>query len=55
MWYYFENKLDHYKYIYIQSDTWDTQYYIQVSIQAVSHTKCNVNYINKSSSMQKEQ
>ena len=28
-------------YIYTQSDTWDTQYYIQVSIQGVSHTKCN--------------
>ena len=59
MWYYFENKLDHYIYIYIyiyiQSDTWDTQYYVKVSIQGVSHTKCNVNYINKSSSMQKEQ
>ena len=39
MWYYFENKLDHY--IYTQSNTWDTQYYIQVSIQGVSHTKCN--------------
>ena len=36
MWYYFENKLDH-----IHSDTQDTLYYIQVSIQGVSHTKCN--------------
>ena len=41
MWYYFENKLGHYIYIYTWSDTWDTQYYIQVSIQGVSHTKCN--------------
>ena len=50
----FWNKLDHH--IYIHSDTWDILYYIQVSIQGVSHTKCNaINYINKSSSMQKEQ
>ena len=30
-----------YIYTYIQSDTWDTQYYIQVSIQGVSNTRCN--------------
>ena len=26
-------------YIYIYTYTWDTQYYVQVSIQGVSHTK----------------
>ena len=42
--------------MYIYSDTRDTLYYIQVGIQGVSHIKYNANnYINKSSSMQKEQ
>ena len=56
MWYYLKTNLIIYIYIYIyiytHSDTQDTLYYIQVSIQGVSHTKCNA---NKSSSMQKEQ
>ena len=45
-----------YTHIYIHSDTRDTLYYVQVGIQGVSHIKYNANnYINKSSSMQKEQ
>ena len=45
-----------YTYIYVYSDTQDTLYYVQVGFQRVSHIKYNANnYINKSSSMQKEQ
>ena len=61
VWYYLKQTRSHiymyiYIYIYIYLDTQDTLYYVQVSIQRVSHTKCNaINCINKSSSMQKEQ
>ena len=47
MWHYLKQTRSHiyiYIYIYIHSDTQDTLYYIQVSIQGVSHTKCNAIY-----------
>ena len=37
MWYYLKQTRS-YIYIYIHSDTRDTLYYVQVSIQGVSHT-----------------